>query len=211
MDPVWSILIPTCPSRLRNGAFARCVEQLHQQAWGKPVEVLGFYDNKQRTVAAKRNGLLQLARGTFFSFVDDDDIVPSIYVETILDTIQQNPTADVIVYDHVVTIDGGEPKLCKYGVEYEYLDTPALWTGKPAHTQTWRTALVRDIPFPEEFNVGEDVAWVLQASERVRNQVRIPKVLYHYNCSWQTSQTRAAGLVEDVPPERQEDWRKRCR
>lgn len=207
---LWSILVPTVPARIRSGQFARCLTMLHDLTYGEPIEVLGLFDNKQRTVAAKRNALLSLAAGRFFSFVDDDDRVAPDYVTRILQTIRAHPAADVIVYDHEVRIDGGPPKRCVYGIEYDYFETDALWTGKPAHTQTWRTDLVRDVPFPDAYNVGEDVAWVKAASTRVQTQIRIDAVLYYYDCSWSTSQTRAAGLVEDVPPARQADWQHRC-
>jgi hypothetical protein len=45
---------------------------------GKDIEILLFLDNKKRTVGGKRDALVQMSRGKYFMFVDDDDDLVSI-------------------------------------------------------------------------------------------------------------------------------------
>jgi len=202
-DLDWSILIPSIPSRVRTAPDL--FEVLLHQIQDRLIEVLMLTDNKRRTVGEKRDALLSLAEGRFVSFIDDDDLPAPTYVERIHEAILANPRADVIVYDHLCSIDGRQPFLCKYGIEYEYAQSEKLWTGKPAHTQTWATALAQQVPFPS-LNVGEDVEWVLTACQRVTTQIRIPEVLYFYNCRTDRSETRGDGLVRDVPAAYRDWW-----
>lgn len=185
----WSILVCTVPSRLTNH-LPRLLLDLTRQADGFPVEILAFFDNKHRSVGAKRNGLLRLAQGRYVSFVDDDDRIAPTYVTDIIEAIHDRPDADVIVFDSEVRLNGGTPKRCVYGLEYAYTDLPDLWTGRPAHTMVWRRDLVADIAFPES-NYGEDFAWVRLAASRAKVQARIPKLLYFYDFHEATSETRS--------------------
>jgi glycosyltransferase involved in cell wall biosynthesis len=204
--PLWSILVATVPGRLRTH-YPDLIEELHRQVGDHAVEILGFFDNKRRPVGAKRNGLLQLARGDYVSFVDDDDHVEPDYVLSILAAIREAAEPpDVICFEHLAWIDGRPAKRCVYGVEYEYTDSGKLWTGKPAHTQCWRREIAVRHAFPET-NFGEDVAWVRRASHDVVRQVRIGRVLYHYYCNQALSETRGEGITRDVPTAVQDRWR----
>jgi hypothetical protein len=194
MTPKLSLLIPTIPAR-KQTFFSTLTDFVEEQAKGKPVEILGLYDNQVRSVGAKRNALLTLAAGEWLAFIDDDDGIAPTYVDALLTAIAAVDLAEedqlpwdahckVIVFDQTVTINGSAPKLCKYGVEYAYTETEKLWTGKPAHTQCWRTRYAKRFQFPEK-DFGEDMAWVTQACATLppRAQHRIegpPLYRYHY-------------------------------
>jgi glycosyltransferase involved in cell wall biosynthesis len=162
------------------------------QAEGKPVEVLYLLDNQKMTVGRKRNILLSIAQGEFFAFVDDDDSVAPDYLERLLTAIDLAGNVGVICFpqrcDHA---DTGEVEHCTYGLEYVYAKNGDQWTGKPAHTQCWRTDLVQDVEFPEG-NFGEDVGWVAKACQRVMVEYRIPDCpeLYFYRFDPERSKTR---------------------
>lgn len=204
--PDWSILVATVPSRLRV-VLPTLIEKLRTISGDRPVEILWFGDNKWRCVGAKRNALLSLARGDYVSFFDDDDWPADDYVTRIHDAIvTYNREPDVICFEHICTIDGGDPILCSYSVDLEYSWTGPRWTGKPAHTCCWRRALIQDVRFPEA-NIGEDMDWVRTATARVENEVQLRgEPLYHYNCRADRSETRGAGLLRDVPLALQAWW-----
>lgn len=187
-----SILIPTLPSRL--GTFLpRLLSILEPQVGTKPVEILCFYDNKKRTVGAKRNALLSLAQGEYISFVDDDDRVADTYIEDILGEIYKIPLPDCVVFDCIHTLQGRDPFLCKYGKEFPYSHNEGLWTGLPAHTMCWkRTAIT--VPFPEADH-GEDMYWVKRNVPNIVLQSRIDKVLYYYDFNPDTSETQSPECI----------------
>jgi hypothetical protein len=189
MTPLLSILVLTVPARKRT-FFPAILDGLEAQAEGKRVEILGLYDNKANSVGAKRNALLQTSAGMWVTFVDDDDDVASIYVDTLLLAIADvvasgRPlTTQVIVFDQQVVVNGSRPKLCKYGLEFAYVDGPKIWTGKPAHTQCWRASWAKQHAFPTT-NYGEDATWVAKACAGLTSeqQYRIegpPLYTYHY-------------------------------
>lgn len=179
-----SILIPTLPSRF--AFFARLWAILEPQLTDE-VEVLWLGDAHNRPLGAKRNELLQMAQSDYVVFCDDDDLIEPHYVSSILEATKEG--SDVICFDQTVSIDGGPRKLCKYGLEYEYVDTPELWTGKPAHTQPYKTAIAQQCHFPLT-NWGEDFGFVSQAWPLCKTQTRINDVLYHYQMNHATSETR---------------------
>jgi glycosyltransferase involved in cell wall biosynthesis len=73
--PLLSILVPTVPSRVAT-MFPKAIQAILGQITDhKEVELLGLFDNKARTTGAKRNALLDIARGEYVVFIDDDDWV----------------------------------------------------------------------------------------------------------------------------------------
>ncbi|MDP2651957.1 MAG: glycosyltransferase family A protein, partial [bacterium] len=101
MNLKFSILIPAVPSRLSQ--LSELLAALESQTNGRPVEVLVFLDNKQRSIGFKRDALVQLARGDYVAFVDDDDTVSPAYVDQILAAIESEP--DVVTFVQRVVLN----------------------------------------------------------------------------------------------------------
>ena len=178
------------------------------------VECLYLLDNKRRTVGAKRNALLDAARGEYISQIDDDDEVAPDYVrrirETITATRKTDVPADVICFGQRATLHPhGITHECTYSLSHWRDRKPEerrqlapahdeagnvrpntlLWTGPPAHTMVWRRALVADIKFPEQ-QFGEDTVWVDAACERAKAEIQLPFTLYYYKFDSERSTTR---------------------
>lgn len=213
---LWSILIASIPERyhLAQGLLYSLLEG-QSVARMPDVELLYFMDNRRRPVGAKRNALLDAARGEYISFIDDDDEVAADYVRQIHDAIvaarKTDSPADVICFRQFAHLaPHGIVHDCTYSLEH-FRSRPAeqrrmlapaagpdgkplpnvlLWTGPPAHTQVWRRAAVQGIRFDER-NFGEDVAWVDTACESARSEIQIPgEPLYHYRFDQDKSATR---------------------
>lgn len=90
MTPAFSILIPCIPERMNMAA--QLYRKLHQQiADAKAnVEVLCLIDDCRMSVGTKRQKLLDIARGDYIAFVDDDDDVTDRYVPAIWDAILES-------------------------------------------------------------------------------------------------------------------------
>ncbi|WP_170110644.1 glycosyltransferase family A protein [Flavilitoribacter nigricans] len=180
-----SILILSIPER-HTSFLTRLLRQLEMQALGQPVEILVFTDNRQRTIGEKRNQLVALAKGDYFCFVDDDDRVAPDYVIHILRALHSKP--DCVVFDAWVTLNGIRGKICKYGKEYQHRNGAAAYYRRPNHIMVHRRDNVKDIQFLA-LNFGEDDEWATRVVERVKKQVRIPKILYYYDYSRTTSRS----------------------
>ena len=68
-----SILILSIPSRIKQ--LETLLEKLENQFDDDRVEILVMLDNKSFHIYEKRNELLDMARGEYLCFLDDDDNV----------------------------------------------------------------------------------------------------------------------------------------
>jgi glycosyltransferase involved in cell wall biosynthesis len=191
-----SILIPTTTKRCSR-FFSSLIQNVNEQIEKinrNDIEILGLLDNYKKTIGEKRNDLLQMSKGKFIIFIDDDDRITDDFLSEILLAIDNNPTADCIVYDMICTINGCRKIHSKFGVEYEYTqmapwsmnncsiknEVPELWYGKPSHNMVWASRIAKSCNFPS-CNSGEDFAWVKQAWPKIKKQIRIDKVIYYYD------------------------------
>jgi len=184
-----SILIPTVPSRLES-FFPKIIRTFEKQVGDrKDVEILGFYDNKKRSVGSKRQTLLDMANGEYLVFIDDDDDISEKYIDIVMETLYNNPETDCVVYDCICTVNNANPLHCKYGIEYEYHQDGSNWWGKPAHTMIYRSKIAKSHRFDNK-NFGEDVDWVKRACKDIKIQTRIDEILYYYKFNESTTETR---------------------
>lgn len=172
-----SVLIPSVPERFDS--LKRIYNKLLQQAKDKPIEILVLMDNKKRTTGAKRNALIEQAKGDFVAFVDDDDQVSEDYIPQLFKKIQEVPSADCIVFDVEVYLDGDFDKVCKYGKEYQYKNTGDFYYRKPNHLMCFRRHLANFYKY-KDISMGEDTEWSNRAVRSIQKQVRINKSLYQY-------------------------------
>jgi glycosyltransferase involved in cell wall biosynthesis len=188
-----TIAVPAIASRF-NTTLPKVLGALFEQAQGKPVEVKVMLDNKKATLSEKRNQAIAHARGGFIAFVDDDDRVEPDYIDKLLEAIRANPDADCIVFDVMVHGYSPEPKLCKYGTEFQEGNGAEAYFRKPNHVMAYRVELAQKYKFVNAY-MEEDLVWSRQASRDIKKQIRIEKVLYHYLFDPKTTQQ---GAVREV-------------
>lgn len=193
--PTLSLLILSLPSRIVS--LGRLLGQLEQQIAAaarrkNDVEILCLTDNRVLTVGAKRNAVMQLARGRFVAFLDDDDRVSDDYLSRILTAVDERPDADCVVFDvwvrgyDRVGIGPKEGALCRYGTELQHRTVPGAdgggWERKPNHLMVYRADLARSVRFPE-INSGEDDLWATTVSKLIRVQVSERRVIrFAHSC-----------------------------
>lgn len=184
-----SVLI--CNTDTRVSTFLpKIVKELCRQAEGKDVEVLWLGDNKKRTVGAKRNALIDLAKGEYFSFVDDDDRVSEDYIDVILYGIEKKPT--VFCFHAYRHHNGFKDREVKYGLQYEYDQNKVdAYYRIPNHLMVWHRETVKGIRF-EEINYGEDSDWAVRVknSGLITKQSNTKRILYHYDFNEKTTETQ---------------------
>ena len=183
-----TILVPTVPSRLEYFYPKIMNELIKQTKKYNDIELISFFDNKKRTIGKKRDEMLSLVQGEYLVFIDDDDRIDSEYIDSIMSTLYNNPECDCVVFDTICIVNGENPKLCKYGIEFEYGDIldGKEWRGKPAHTMVYKSSIAKKHKY-SDMNHGEDYDWVLRAYKEILNQVRIDKVLYYYDANYNTT------------------------
>ena len=200
---LWSILITAIPERF-NTVQPLLFNLLETQgvARNNEIELIYLLDNRRRTVGAKRNALLDMARGEYISQIDDDDAVAPTYVDTIYKAIartrRSQPQADVICFPQRATLaPGGAVHQCTYSLKNKTREllptgTPNVfnWSGPPAHTMVWRSGIAKACQFPDK-QFQEDTAWVDKCCALAVTEAQIGvEPLYFYRFDAARSATR---------------------
>jgi len=195
MNILWSILVCSIPNRLEL-YMPKLMRDLCQQASAYPeVEVLMLFDNQKRSIGSKRNALVQLAKGYYISFIDDDDHVAPNYVELIRNKVSTMAVdvCGITMQSQEWLPDGRgkyqEPAITRYDFNTK--------TGEvPQHTSVWRRELALREPF-KALNAGEDAEWSTRMRPHVRVATRIEEILYYWDWRAWIDQAAAPNL-EDV-------------
>lgn len=194
---LWSILLPSVPSRAKEGLalLDKITKQIPRHSG---IEVLMFCDNKMRTTGEKRNALLDLAQGEYFCFVDDDDDIKDYYVERVLRAIDpqskvladgtpwQKPDVVIFPVDCFVNGEYGQTE-----TDVNYVDedwSPKMGVKrKPGLVHVWRRALASCLRFGDKMFDEHDEFYVPFLA-RVKTVAKIDMPVYIYRTSKKTSE-----------------------
>lgn len=175
----WSILIATIVGRevklqrlltTMNELKARICPDLR-------IEICTSLDNREKTIGTKRQELLQGAKGKYFSFVDDDDLVTDAYFEDALATIKGN--------FHTCRLRG---QMNQYTFTHSIentLDMPMcigdVFIRPPNHLNVTMTDIGRVIPF-KNARQGEDLDWAIRLAMTgwLKNEYQSDPSRIHY-------------------------------
>jgi len=182
-----SILIPSVPHRVKRlgnilWQLERQVE--HGDTEKGEVELLVLMDNMTMSIGEKRNKLMDMAKGEYFSFVDDDDQIGFTYIDHLIKAINETGS-DVITFNQVRK--GFEPNnflTTKYDIkvpgdgEWREEGGEIFWCGIPAHTSCWKKEF-SSVRFPE-ISDKEDLDWMRRARMATESHHHIDYALYFY-------------------------------
>jgi len=176
MNPTLSILTPTIPGR--ESQVKNLESEIAKQAGNLPVEHLVLSDNRKRSIGKKRQALLDIARGEYVAFCDDDDYIKPGYVASILEAAKQSP--DVITFQQASSYNGLKSRVIFKLGQGDFKYNPMGDTLRDAwHVCAWRRDLVKNCLFGDS-NYGEDAVWCHQARHLARTTVHIDKILHAY-------------------------------
>jgi glycosyltransferase involved in cell wall biosynthesis len=158
----WSILIPTIPGReLKLQTLIRTIHELHQSICPTlRIDINVYFDNRELSIGAKRQALLQGAKGKYMSFIDDDDLVLPPYFEDAAACIAQEfdvcrlrgKIGDYTFTHSIVT------KLDSKMAEGD------VFTRPPNHLNVILTDVAKCVQFGDAFR-GEDFDWAIKLSK----------------------------------------------
>lgn len=193
-----SILICTMP--LRKEMFDNLLMRLNEQIALQEkdsVEVLSN-DSMSITTGEKRNLLIQMAKGEFVVFIDDDDDVYDYYVNEILTTLNENPNIDCVGINGIISFNGQNPKRWFISKAYKHWhESQEVYYRTPNHISPVRKKIAEKVPFPNEHH-GEDFVYSMGILPFLHEEAIIEKPLYHY----QTRQNLPQPHIENNEPYR---------
>lgn len=180
-----SILIPTLSSRSEQclTLVDKLLDQVERGNYIGLVEVVTLYDSGEKPTGQKRNELIQMAKGDYVCFVDDDDEVSANYIDLIMEGIAHEP--DCCSLKGVYTVDGNNPEVFEHSLKYNAWRTNDTGVPKyeryPNHLNVVKKSIANQVKFPE-IVFGEDKAWSdeVHSLGLIKDEYYIDNVLYHY-------------------------------
>jgi glycosyltransferase involved in cell wall biosynthesis len=185
-EVVLSILIPSTFDRkeMLDGLLADLGSQIYICGANDRVEVLTEVDNREMSTGAKRNLLLQKAKGEYVVFVDSDDEVSEWYVLEILKAVIDRP--DAVGLNGTMTTNGGNEQKWFISKDLPYRTCrdeqgAEYFTRYNNHLSPIRKSIAVEIGFPNLYTFEDfDYAKRLHESGLVKTEVVVVKPLYHY-------------------------------
>lgn len=172
-----SILIPTVVGR--EVLFEKLHNELLAQTLGHPeVEIVIAKDNKEISIGSKRQKLIELAKGEYIVFIDDDDWIAKYYVEEILN----NTGSDAIGF--MIECSGITPQKQMASASHKYKDwgdnrdgfryVRSIYHKTPVRRELALKAGFKDMRF------GEDYDYSMRVNKLVKSEAYINRVMYYY-------------------------------
>lgn len=203
-----SILVPSVSSRRSTFApkIADALFGQHEELAledQRRVEILMLTDAKGIVIGDKRNRMVQMARGKYVVFVDDDDRIEPDYIASLLQATQRD--ADCITFDAAVSLNGQLPKICQYSMQFSVdANTAGGYQRLPNHITAVKRMLALACPFPLK-QKGEDSDYAARLKPMLRSEYRIERVLYHYDFNEATTETQRERSAIRLLPKKRSD------
>ena len=204
-EPLLSILIPTVYTRKKK--FDELMWMLNAQRNALPnpndVEILTLLDNGELMVGAKRNKLLNMAKGTWICYCDDDDRVFGDYIPKILKALETNPDSVGITIFWTDNLFENVRLLVR-SLDFKWthwlMKSDKLTAGRPAHLNPTRSSIAKSVRFNENVVAGEDSEWSAQVAPKLKTHTDVLEPLYHYNFQTEGTITQRPGCREVMRP-----------
>lgn len=182
-DDILTICILTLDDRKEY--YNRLRQCLDNQVANHPVRILTVRDNYERSIGAKRNQAVEAVQTPYLCFIDDDDLVSTEYVRTVIAELRKDP--DAVGLRGIVTQDNGRPQYFINSLGYKWEPKARLVQGnitylRPVnHLNPIRTEIALKYPYVET-NHAEDMDYAnrLMAGGDVKVCPLIDKVMYFY-------------------------------
>jgi glycosyltransferase involved in cell wall biosynthesis len=195
-----SILICTIPEPYRDAFYIDRLTDVLKPQYDRnrnDVEIVIESDEMQMTVGAKRNKLLNKAKGERIIFVDDDDLVSDNYVEKLLEYSKLD--FDCVGIGVEFTKDGQNKSIYDYSFK-KNINTrernknskrfgQRVYGRMPNHLCLWKKDIALRCQFPDR-NLGEDHEWAEQQLLKGYSLHLTEEIIYYYDFRSQNTQTR---------------------
>lgn len=175
-----SILI--CSIEQRKDKLQILLNTLNKQKTDE-IQILTEVDNRQMTIGAKRNKLLERAQGDFICFVDDDDSISENYCNLILNKIKENSNITHCSLRGYFIQDNLKQQIFQHSNKYVSWQTnhgaKIKYTRFPNHLNAIKRELALKIKF-KQISFKQDLDFSTRVKDLCVNEGYIDQILYYY-------------------------------
>lgn len=186
---IWSILIPTLIER--TAMFERLkselLKQINEHGLQNEIEICSIsdsqYDKVNRiSIGDKRNRLIDMARGKYVSFIDDDDMVAPYYIRAVHGALMQSPS--VVGITGVMTVNGKVKTARRFihSMQYKsYFERSGVFYRPPNHLNPMLRSIAQSVKFRDAYH-GEDTDWAMELCKQkpYKSEIFIENPIYYY-------------------------------
>lgn len=192
-----SILICTIPEPYRDAFFIDRLMGVLKPQINKDVEIVLESDEMQMMVGAKRNKLINKAKGDRIIFVDDDDLISENYIKKLLEYSEldfdcvgigveftkdgKNKSIYDFSYKTNINTREHDKKLSRFGQR--------VYGRMPNHLCLWKKDIALRCKFPDR-NLGEDHEWAECQLLKGYSLHLTDEIIYYYDFRPNNTQTR---------------------
>lgn len=191
VNPILTIAIPTVMDReFQFGIlYNTLLRTIATGGWENEVEVIYEQDNKEISIGAKRQKLIDRATGKYMMMLDDDDWLGPDYIPQILEAAKDDP--DTIGYLEEVSIEGRKFKTSCISMKWKQWDSNVGlydYVRTPYFKNPIRTSLCKQVGCAD-MRFGEDADFAKKIHPLLKTEVFIDKKMYiyrykHENHNW---------------------------
>jgi hypothetical protein len=177
--------------RQRTEFLRQLLAQLNDQINSNPilreVEIIVDRDNGEATIGAKRQRMLERAKGDYIAFIDDDDEISPRYIRLVTDAIKDRRCHCANLVGEI-TVDGRDPRTFLHSIKFSHwYEENRIYYRTPNHLNPVRRELALQAGFGDE-RFGEDHAYsnrlagILRALPGGPIEAQIGECYYWYRC-----------------------------
>jgi glycosyltransferase involved in cell wall biosynthesis len=184
----------------RQQQFNQLVQEFNRQIelnkYQDIVEVCSISDNKQMTIGAKRQKLLDMAAGEYVVFFDDDDWPEAYYVAEVVAALETKP--DCIGMLIRMTTNGRQPQMCCHSLQFpEWKDNYAGYdyVRNVTHFNPVKSYIAKLVGFSDK-RFGEDKEYSDKVTKLCKDEVFINKPMFHYRYTTHVPHNQKYGFTK---------------
>lgn len=131
-------------------------------------------------IAGNTNEGIKIAKGEFIGFVDHDDTLSPQAFNEIVSVINSHPSVDILYSDEDKLSDDGKYRTLPF-FKPDWSPDLLLGVNYITHFLVVRSTLLKKVgPLKQEYNGAQDYDLILRLTEKTKNIIHIPKILYHW-------------------------------
>lgn len=158
------------------------------------IEILFDEDNKEISIGAKRQKLLDKSKGEYIVYFDSDDFPNGDYIKEIMKALEEKP--DCVGLKIQMTTNGQKPQTCIHSLKNpEWKQKGDDYLRNVTHFNPVLRSLAIQVGF-EDKRYGEDKVYSDKVSKLCKKEVFIDKHLFNYRYSNQIEHNIKYGITK---------------